>query len=69
MRTAKIMRGITEQYEITAYCNGMIIAVIRCNDYEVDNGMIVCKHVACNTNNTYNSYVFLDKYTCETWRG
>jgi len=62
MRTAKITRGIAAKYEITVRCNGITIATIRCNDYEVDDDMIVCKQ------NEYNSYVHFDKYTCETWK-
>uniref|UniRef100_A0A6M3M799 Uncharacterized protein n=1 Tax=viral metagenome TaxID=1070528 RepID=A0A6M3M799_9ZZZZ len=62
MRTAKIERGITAKYEITVRCHGRTIVTIRCNDYQVDDNMIVCKQ------KEYNSYIHVDKYTCETWK-
>lgn len=64
MRTAIIKKRHITPYEVVVHVDGVNVAAIRCNDYEVEQTMIVCKHGKCG----YNSYVHVDDYTCETWK-
>ncbi|MBU0847021.1 hypothetical protein KKH23_07495 [Patescibacteria group bacterium] len=62
MRTAKIKRGLTAPIEVDIYFDGHFVASIRCQDYEVDDNMIICIHEG------YNSYIYADDHTVTTWR-